>query len=57
MKVLNAILVVTLLLVSGVALAERNSGEDNEIVYPESASSQQDSALSFSPSETLVINP
>lgn len=57
MKVLNATLVITLLLVSGVALAERGSGEDNEIVYPESASSQQGSALSFSPSETLVINP
>lgn len=58
MKMLNATLIITLALISGVAFAERGSGEDNEIVYPESASSQQDSgARNFSPSETLVINP
>lgn len=58
MRILNAALVVTLTLISGVALAERGSSEDNKIVYPESAPSKQDSgARNFSPSEMLVINP
>lgn len=44
MKVLNIVAAIALALVSGVALAERGSGEDNQITYPESTSQQQSGA-------------
>ena len=43
MKMLNAALIIALTLTSGVALAERGSGEDNRIVFPGSTSTQLDS--------------
>lgn len=59
MKILNAALVIALTLASGVALAERGSGENNRIISPESASTkQQDSqARHLSPSDLTDRNP
>ncbi|TVU89160.1 hypothetical protein [Vreelandella titanicae] len=58
MKMLYAALIIALTLTSGVALAERGSGEDNRIISPESTSTkQQDSEIQkFSPSEVLARN-
>lgn len=58
MKMLNAVLIIALTLASGVALAERGSGEDNRIISPESTSTkQQDREINkFSPSEVPARN-
>lgn len=58
MKMLNAALIIALTLTSGVAFAERGSGEDNRISYPESTSSSQQysEAKVFSPSDVLARN-
>ncbi|CAH1043011.1 hypothetical protein J4377_16650 [Halomonas sp. XH26] len=45
MKVINIVAAIALALVSGVALAERGSGEDNQIAYPESTSQQHSGAI------------
>lgn len=45
MKMLNAALIITLTLTSSVALAERGSGEDNRIVFPDSTSTQHSSEV------------
>ena len=51
MKMLNAALIITLTLTSSVSLAERGSGEDNRIAFPDSTFTQHDSeARHFSPS-------
>ncbi|NVF14591.1 hypothetical protein [Vreelandella maris] len=58
MKILNAALIITLALISGVALAERGSVEDRRVVYSESKSPQQGSdTRSLTPSELPVRNP
>ncbi|WP_286903263.1 hypothetical protein [Vreelandella sedimenti] len=58
MKMLYAVLIIALTLVSGVALAERGSGEGVRIISPESTSTQQDSeARHFSPSDLTDRNP
>ena len=52
MKMLNAALIIALTLTSGVALAERGSGDDNRIVFTGSTFTQHDSDVRhFSPSE------
>lgn len=57
MKMLYTALIIALTLSSGVALAERGSGEDNRIISPESTSTQHDSEVrNVSPSELLAIN-
>ncbi|UZH12040.1 MULTISPECIES: hypothetical protein [unclassified Halomonas] len=57
MKMLNAALIIALTLTSGVALAERGSGEDNRILSPESTATQHDSDIrNVSPSEVLASN-
>lgn len=58
MKILNAVLVISFMLVSNAALAERGSGEDNRIAHPESSSTQKDSEdRNFSPSDLTDRNP
>ncbi|WP_249979206.1 hypothetical protein [Vreelandella olivaria] len=58
MKMLNIALMMTLMLISGVALAERGSDKDNEIAYPESTSTSTSSETrSFSPSDLIDRNP
>ncbi|EHA16815.1 hypothetical protein [Halomonas sp. HAL1] len=58
MKMLNAVLMITLVLISGVALAEKGAAEDSRVVYSESKSPQQGSGTrSLSPSELRVRNP
>jgi hypothetical protein len=57
MKMLNAALILALTLTSGVALAERGSGEDNRIISPESTTTQHDNDIrNVSPSEVLASN-
>ena len=54
---LYAVLIIALTLTSGVALAERGSGEDNRIISPESTATQHDSDIrNVSPSEVLARN-
>lgn len=58
MKLLNAALIIALVLSSGVALAERGSGEDNRITYPESTFTDLDNGTrNLPPSEVLASNP
>lgn len=58
MKMLNAALIIALTLSSGVALAERGSGEYNRIISTESTLTQQYSeGQYFSPSELTDRNP
>lgn len=58
MKMLYAALIIALTLVSGVALAERGSGEGVRIISPESTSTQQYSEEKyFSPSDLTDRNP
>ncbi|WP_386083540.1 hypothetical protein ACFIOZ_09640 [Vreelandella sp. F11] len=58
MKMLNAASIIALTFASGVALAERSSGEYNQIVSPESTLTQQHSEGKYlSPSELTDRNP
>lgn len=58
MKILYAALIIALTLASGVALAERGSGEGNRLISPETTSMQQYiEEKYFSPSELTERNP
>ncbi|BCB61121.1 hypothetical protein HaloA020_18220 [Halomonas sp. A020] len=57
MKIIHISAVVALALFSSMAMAERGSGEDNKISYPESMSSQQvGDAQHISPVELPMLN-
>lgn len=58
MKILNVVLAISFMLVSGAALAEQGSSEENRIAYIESSSMHQDhEERSFSPSDLTDRNP
>lgn len=58
MKILNAALVITLMLVSSAALAERGSAKDNRVAYVDLSSMQQGHETpKFSPYELSDRNP
>lgn len=58
MKILSTLSIITLMLISGVAIAERGSGEDNRIINSKSPSTYQGSGSpNFSPSEMPIRNP
>lgn len=58
MKMLNAALIIALTLASGVAFAERDSGEGGRIISPETTSAQQyNKEKYFSPSDLTDRNP
>ncbi|GGC80831.1 hypothetical protein [Vreelandella lutescens] len=57
MKVIHIAAAVALALFSSMAMAERGSGEDNKISYPESTAQQQlNDTQYFSSSELQVLN-
>ncbi|WP_167470080.1 hypothetical protein [Vreelandella andesensis] len=55
MKTLNIVAAIVLEPASGFALAERGSGEDNQIAYPESTSLQRSSADGHSSLTELTV--
>lgn len=58
MKMLNAMLVITLMLVSSVALAERGAATDNRIANVDAiAMHQDDRTREFMPSDLTDRNP
>lgn len=56
MKLINTVAAAALILFSGAALAERGSGEDNKIVYPDSSAQHQTDASTYRISELPMRN-
>ncbi|NYT73528.1 hypothetical protein HZU72_13965 [Halomonas sp. QX-2] len=58
MKILNATLVITLMLVSSAALAERGSAKDNRVTYVDAITMHQDhETRGLSPADLTERNP
>lgn len=56
MKLINTVAAAALILFSGAALAERGSGEANQISYPDSSAQHQTDASTFSAAELPIRN-
>ncbi|CAH1043012.1 hypothetical protein [Halomonas sp. TD01] len=56
MKLINTVAAAALILLSGAALAERGSGEENQIAYPDSSAQHQTDASTYSTSELPIRN-